>query len=29
MEVVYSELATHEKNNSMNPQDEFGDEDDY
>ena len=29
MEVVYSELATHEKNNSMNTQDEFGDEDDY
>ena len=29
MEVVYSELATNEKNNSMNTQDEFGDEDDY
>ena len=29
MEVVYSELATHEKNNSMNTQDEFGNEDDY
>ena len=29
MEVVYSELATHEKNNSMNNQDEFGNEDDY
>ena len=27
MEVVYSELATHEKNNSMNNQDEFGDDD--
>jgi len=29
MEVVYSELPTHEKNNSMNTQHEFGDEDDY
>ena len=29
MEVVYSELATNEKNNSMNTQDEFGNEDDY
>ena len=27
MEVVYSELPTHEKNNSMNNQDEFGDDD--
>jgi hypothetical protein len=29
MEVVYSELLTHEKNNSMNTQHEFGNEDDY
>ena len=29
MEVVYSELPTHEKNNSMNTQHEFGNEDDY